>query len=486
LTEAAILLEGVSFSFAGFDETVLKDVNLEIARGSFVLITGKSGSGKSTLARCLNGLIPHLVGGELRGRVTVDGKDVSKHEIWELAEHVALVFQSPASQMFALTVEEEVAFGPENLGIPRKAMEGRVDWALNCINAKELRFKPVSSLSDGEKQKVAVAANLSMLPDILVLDEPTSNLDPPSAGKLFTILGELNRKEGKTIVLIEHRTNRAVKYVDKVVIMDGGEIKLCSTPEILYNEQVLKRFGIRTPNFVPLPQQSAEPVGDPPYCPIIETKALSYSYGKEVALQDINVKINRGESVGIMGPNGSGKTTLVKLFVGLLKPTQGKVFVDGVDTSKTSVHKLAKTMSLILQNPSRQLLMSSVHDEIISSMGGMEISERRLNEILRALDLEELRDIHPQALSEGQKQRVVIATALARGTEALIFDEPTTGMDGYHLDLLVEKLNELRKEFTVIVVSHDAELITRTTNRVIQLAKPRRENFDRERIRRTC
>lgn len=474
MTEPAIVMEDLMYTYPDYNEPVLKNVDLEVNKGSFILIVGKSGSGKSTLARCMNGLIPHLFGGKMEGKVVVNGKDVSRNEVWELAEHVSLIFQNPDSQLFTLTVEDEVAFGPENLGVPRKELEKRVNWALTCIDSRNLRLKPVFNLSDGQKQRVTIAANLSMLSDILVLDEPTSNLDPRCARKLFEILEYLREEKDKTIVLIEHRTNYAAKYVDKVLIMDNGEIKISSSPEILFEEQTLKKFGIRTPNIRVSPVNRSELKKPPIDDPIIEARDLSYSYDGRSALKGIDMKIYKGESVGIIGPNGSGKTTLIKCFIGLLKPTRGKVFVDGIGTKKTTTQKLAEKVGVVLQNPAYQLFMKSVYDEVAFATQNEELSKKRVKNALKVMDLWELKDRHPQSLSEGQKQRLVIAAILARDPKVLILDEPTMGMDGYHMELLVDKLNKLKKNnLTTILVSHDVELISKVANRVVVISDGR-------------
>lgn len=473
MTDSVIVIEDLTYTYPNSDQPTLKDVNLEIERGEFVLVVGKSGCGKSTLVRCINGLIPHLFGGEINGRVLVHGKEVGKHPIWKLARHVGMVFQNPTSQLFTLTVENEVAFGPENFGVPREDLERRVDWALECVGMKESRSKSVFELSDGQKQRVAIAANLSMFPNILILDEPTSNLDARGTQELFEVLEDLKRS-GKTIVLIEHRIDHAIKCADKVIIMDSGEIKLIDSPSILLKDQV-RKFGIRSPkagfSLANLSERSDS--ADP----LVKVLNLHYSYGEEFAIENVSTEIYDGEAIGIMGSNGSGKTTLVKCFVGLLKPTRGKVIVDGTDTHKVDVSTLARKVGLVLQNPDHQLFMDTVYNEVSFGLKYQNLPERgikeRVKDALEMMGLWELRDRHPHSLSEGQKQRVTIASTLVRKPEVLILDEPTSGMDGYHMRMLVDKLNELKKDLTIVLVSHDAEMISKVCDRVMVLDEGR-------------
>ncbi|UZE92034.1 MAG: energy-coupling factor ABC transporter ATP-binding protein [Methanosarcinales archaeon] len=475
MVDPVIVTENLTYTYPNSNEATLKDVDLEVKKGEFVLITGKSGCGKSTLARCMNGLIPHLFGGKMDGRVLIHGKDTKKHPTWELARHIGLVFQNPESQLFTLAVEDEVAFGPENFGVPREDIEKRVDWTLTSVGMNEFRFKPVFNLSDGQKQRVAIAANLSMLPDILVLDEPTSNLDPKGAREVFGVLKYLKEEHKKTIILIEHRTNYAVGYVDKVIIMDSGEIALTDSPGVLFKAQLLKKFGVRAPEPIFLFGDANQHVASENH-DMLKTENLSYAYdGNGLAIQRVDMTIQKGETVGIMGPNGSGKTTLVKHFVGLLKPNEGRVLVDGIDTQKADVSMLAEKVGLVLQNSDHQLFMDSVYNEVsfgVKNMKSEKEIEERVEDVLRTMDLWRLKDRHPHSLSDGEKQRVTIAAVLTRRSDVLILDEPTSGMDGYHMDLLVDKLSELKKSgLTMILVSHDIEMISKLAPRTVVMSE---------------
>jgi len=266
---AIIETKNLTYTYPGATKPSIKDVSIKIEKGEFTLITGPSGCGKTTLCRCFNGLIPHFYQGELKGEVTVAGLRVPEHPIYELATHVGLVFQNPENQLFALSVEKDVAFGLENLGVPREEIRKRVDWALKLTGIYELRERTPTELSGGQQQRVAIASVLAMQPEVIVLDEPTSFLDPLGAKRIFEVIYELNRKLGITIVLVEHRLDLTAKYADHIIIMDEGKVVLDGEPrEILSSEearligvgipkatrlyQMLKSDGIRLGGKVPL------------------------------------------------------------------------------------------------------------------------------------------------------------------------------------------------------------------------------------------
>ena len=244
---ALIETRHLSYTYPGATKPSIIDVSLKVEKGDFVLITGPSGCGKTTLCRCFNGLIPHFYQGELKGEITVAGKDVTKHQTHEMAKHVGLVFQNPENQLFALSIEKDVAFGLENLGFSREEMRKRVDWALNLTGIYDLRERSPHEVSGGQQQRVAIAAVLAMQPEIIVLDEPTSFLDPLSAEKIFQVIHELNKTLGITVVLVEHRLDLTARYANHIIIMDEG--KICSdgeTREILSNEET-RLIGVGVP-----------------------------------------------------------------------------------------------------------------------------------------------------------------------------------------------------------------------------------------------
>ncbi|MEM3565861.1 MAG: ATP-binding cassette domain-containing protein [Candidatus Bathyarchaeia archaeon] len=244
---AVIETKNLTYTYPGAAKPSIRDVSIKIEKGEFALITGPSGCGKTTLCRCFNGLIPHFYQGELKGEITVAGLRVPEHQIYELATHVGLVFQNPENQLFALSVEKDVAFGLENLGIPREEIRKRVDWALKLTGIYELRERTPTELSGGQQQRVAIASVLAMQPEVLVLDEPTSFLDPLGAKKIFEVIYELNRKLGITIVLVEHRLDLTAKYADHIIIMDEGKVVLDGEPHEILNSEEARLIGVGIP-----------------------------------------------------------------------------------------------------------------------------------------------------------------------------------------------------------------------------------------------
>jgi len=261
--------KNLTYTYPGGTKPSISDVSIKIEKGEFTLITGPSGCGKTTLCRCFNGLIPHFYQGELKGEITVAGLNILENPIYEMAKHVGLVFQNPENQLFALSVEKDVAFGLENLGVPREEMRKRVDWALNLTGIYDLRERAPHELSGGQQQRVAIASILAMQPEVMILDEPTSFLDPLSAKKIFEVIYELNKKLGITVVLVEHRLDLTARYADHIIVMDDGKVVLDGEPrEILSSEEarligigipkatrlyhILRKDGVKLGNTIPL------------------------------------------------------------------------------------------------------------------------------------------------------------------------------------------------------------------------------------------
>ncbi len=244
---AVIETKNLTYTYPGGTKPSIRDVSIKIEKGEFTLITGPSGCGKTTLCRCFNGLIPHFYQGELKGEITVAGINVAEHPIYELAKHVGLVFQNPENQLFALSVEKDVAFGLENLGVPREEMHKRVDWALKLAGIYDLRERPPHELSGGQQQRVAIASVLAMQPEVIVLDEPTSFLDPLGAKKIFEVIYELNRKLGKAVVLVEHRLDLTARYADHIIIMDEGKVIVDGEPREILSSEEARLIGVGVP-----------------------------------------------------------------------------------------------------------------------------------------------------------------------------------------------------------------------------------------------
>lgn len=519
---AIIALKGVRYSYPGARGEILSEINLAISKGEFVLLTGPSGCGKTTLCRCFNGLIPHFYNGSLIGEVEVAGFNVKETPTSKLAQHVGLVFQNPDNQIFALTVEKDVAFGLENLGFSRGEMIERIDWALDVTGISSLRNRAPHELSGGQKQRLAIASILAMKPEIVVLDEPTSFLDPVGAEKILQILHWLNKELSITVILIEHRLDLVAPYLDRVVVMHQGRIIADGLPEqVLMDEEKLvgvgvpkislllrrlKDAGIDLGAKVLTPVDLAEtlrkrleglsnripaegsirgkPATDESTTnrtaesdPIVQAKGLRFSYrGSVNALDDVSVEIRQGEFLAIMGENGAGKTTLVKHFNGLLRPSKGEVYIAGKNIRGMSVASIARTVGLVFQNPDDQIFSESVEAEIAFALRNFGFDESSIEEkvswTLNLLDIAKYRRDNPFTLSGGERKRVALASILAWNPDVLILDEPTIGQEYAQKKRLKDLLLQLRDQGkTVVMVTHDVEFVAECKPRVVLMAK---------------
>ena len=503
-----IKINNFTFYYSDSTKPALADIDLRIDSSEFVLVAGASGSGKSSLCRCLNGLIPHFYGGKIKGYVNVCGKNVIETPTKKMAEEVGMVFQDPENQMLMTEVEREIAFGLENLCYPGDIISKRVEEALDSVGISNIRYRHPNNLSGGEKQKVAIASNLALHPQILVLDEPTSELDPKSAEDVINVLERLNDELGLTIILIEHRLDRVVHHVDRIIALSDGQVVLDGPPGEILANQKFKSLGIGLPpiaslahairergfnleripltvkegrrmflNFFKNPRK-VELTDDKPTGGVkVEFRNVSYTYPNDIdALKNISLKFNAGEFIAIMGRNASGKTTLVKHINSLLKPKKGSVLVSTINTKNATVAQMAKTVGYVFQNPNAHLFADTVEEEIQyilknRKMGGHEINSKT-DSILKMFNLADKRDEYPRSLSGGEKQRVALASVIVTEPDILILDEPTRGMDYASKDYLMNFLDNYRRNGKVVVlVSHDIETVARHVDRVILLSE---------------
>ncbi len=460
----------------------LQGVSFRVQPGEFVLLTGPSGCGKSTLARCLAGLIPHSSTAEtvrMSGSVRVDGLLTSEHSIPQLATHVGLVFQNPATQLFCLTVQEEVAFGPRNLRLSPAEVTERCRFALTATGIEHLRQRTVNTLSTGEQQRVAIASVLAMRPRILVLDEPTSNLDLKGTRGVLETLERLHREHGLTVLVIEHRLNDLGQMADRLLVMDNGRFVADGAPQrILSQKELMAQMGIRYPWRLLRDDWSALLPGSltsrlqyDEQQPLVELRGIEAGYGRHAVLKGLDLSIHRGEFVALVGDNGAGKTTVAKVLAGLLKPRRGQVLWNGA----TETPQPGRRVGLLLQNPLSQLFCDSVEEEVAFGPRNFgHVSTALLDEVLEATDLQGLRARRPYALSSGQQQRTALAATLSLRPELLILDEPTMGQDWRHLSGFMDFLSQLNEQgIAILLITHDYKLICRYARRVVVLGDGR-------------
>ncbi len=493
-----ISIENLTYYYPDYEDAVLDNINLTVEEGEFILLLGPSGCGKSTLVQCLNGIIPKVAGGNLSGEIFINGKNVRDHKVYQLSTDVGLVFQNPDTQLFGLTVEEDVAFGPENLGIEREGIRARVNHSLETVGLKDLKDRFTFTLSGGEKQRTAIAGNLAMEPKVLVLDEPTSDLDPAGTKEVFETLKRLNRDRKITIILIEHKIDEVMGLADRSVVMDKGRIILDGNTCDIFsrNLDILEGIGVHLPQLMrissllevsPSYQDILSGLGslngsfkDLPaaYHPVrgvpqvaFENVEFGYHDGK-LALKGVNLEIGRGEFVALIGPNGSGKTTLLSCLIGLNRPTVGRILIDGQDIRKRGVAEQAQVVGYLFQNPDYQLFTDSVHDEVAFGLKNRQSRpddiEKRVDQALEMMELSEYRDRHPHSLSRGQRQRLAVASILSMEPDIIVLDEPTTGQDRGHLNKFLARmkmLNEAGK--TIILISHDMGVVAEYASRTI-------------------
>ncbi|MDP2766300.1 MAG: energy-coupling factor transporter ATPase, partial [Candidatus Methanoperedens sp.] len=493
-----IKIEDLWFSYFGSKEPVLKGIDLEIKKGEFILLTGPTGCGKSTLLKCLNGIIPHESSGEMRGRVHIHGIETKNSSMKELSQHVSLVFQSPDDQIFSTDVEDEVAFGPENLCLTKDEIEKRIEHSLKIVGMLEHRHSATNALSGGQKQRVCIASVLAMLPSLLLLDEPISQMDPKGAEEVLGVIKQLNQELKLTIVMVEHRIHEVSHLVDKIVIMNNGKIVLHDSPRKAFkNIGLFHELGLRVPETVELFQRlgydeipltieeamkkiqmrkidrkthisnhnhaSSEK-------PVASAKDVWYGYEKDnMVLKGVSLDICKDERVALMGNNGSGKSTLLLHFAAMLKPVKGEVKIFGASTKSMNPYSLAGKVGIVFQNPDIMLFCDTVRDE--SGFGPKNLGytfdeiNLRVSKALEAMTIEALSDEAPHALSKGQRLRTAVASVLSTTPELMLLDEPTTGQDKVHIEEMMEQF--LNDKKTLVFCTHDIETALKYSTRVV-------------------
>ena len=497
MTEGPLVsVRDLTYWYPETSSPALEDVNLEFGPGEFVLLVGSSGSGKSTLLRALNGLVPRYHGGRYRGRVEVDGVMASGGPSSQLAATVGLVFQDPERQSVMSRVDNEVAFGLECLGAPSDEIGPRVMEALVSVGLADRASDMVSELSAGQAQRLALADVLAMGPRVLALDEPTSQLDPGTAEEFLTYLDRERRRAGTTVLLAEHRLDRGLQMADRVVVLSKGRVVLDGTPSEFLNDGWSNGEEMPTPTLAevfrehgPVPKgpdeagrllrdlqslgrlEIVKDRGSPSGETLVECQDVHYAYqpGSEV-LRGADLDIHGGEVLVLVGPNGSGKTTLARHLNGLLRPSKGRVLIDGEETTEMPVARLSGEVALLTQNPGDYLFERTVDRELrlTAAYRGLEGDEANMevDRLRDRLGLWPYMERFSWDLSAGQRQRVALGALMVGAPRVMVLDEPTRGMDTSHKASLAGMLRELAAEGkAIMVITHDQEFAARVADR---------------------
>ncbi len=513
LTSAVIEIDDLTFRYPLAERPALANVDLSVNPGEMVCIVGANGAGKSTLCSAVRGLVPHFTKGDLNGSVRVLGRSVPDTALSELARDVGYVFQNPFTQMSGVsrTVFEELAYGLGNLGVPPDEMRDRVERMLDRTDLQPLRDRNPFQLSGGQQQRVALASILVMQQPVLVIDEPTSQLDPESTDMVFELVAAA-RDEGRTVLLVEHKMEHIAKLADRIVVLSQGGVLLDGPPAAVFSDPRCEAAGTRMPESMYLSRAlvdrglnlpahpltvekliadvegtGVQPTGETNAAfrpsttkeiehPILKLQDVSFSYPNGVeAVQGLSVALARGESLGIIGQNGAGKTTTAKLMNGLLKPSSGRVLVGGDDTRDWTAAQTARRIGYVFQNPDDQIFNATVFREVEYALKRTDLSEsarrERVDQALELTGLTGEHDTNPYDLPPSVRKFVTIASAIANDTDVMILDEPTAGQDLVGLNRLMQLLRTLQKKGkSVITITHDMEFVSQNFTRTVVMA----------------
>jgi len=488
MSDSPLVVEDLSFRYRDRQGAAIHNISFEASPGEVLLIAGASGCGKTTLIRCINGLIPRSYKGEINGRVNVFGEEVKDWPLSRISQKIGTVLQDPERQILGTKVLNEVAFGLENLGLPRPEIHQRVNEALDFIKISHLANRETFHLSGGEKQKVALAGVLAMRPSILLLDEPLASLDPASAQDTLDTVRQL-AEDGMTVLMVEHRVEDVMRIQpERVMFMSEGEIrylgnlsglsKVVNYHEVkLPAEDILERAKADSaPVELKLLPTAAAAGAEKEALVKFENVAFGYESEREV-LHGIDLEIKRGDIIAVLGPNGAGKTTFVKHAIGLLKPKSGHVLVNGQDTRRASVAEIASTLGYVFQSPSHMLFAPTVYEELAFGPKNLrhpqEVIETEVKEALQIVNLADKEKDPPLALSFGQQKRVSIAAILAMRSRILVMDEPTAGQDYQNYMNFMDAILQLPGFEAILFITHDVDLAVIYANRVLMIADGR-------------
>jgi len=509
----AVSADDVTFTYHGADRPALRAVSFAQAAGEMIGVMGASGAGKSTLAKCLNRIVPEFEDGDFRGTIRIAGESLEQLRVCDVAPKVGMVFQDFESQLFSTNVAHEVAFAMEQVGMDRAEMTSRIMPALEAVGLRGFEHRDPMSLSGGEKQRLAIASVLALRPSVIVLDEPTTDLDPEGRAEVFELIKRL-RAQGLSLIVIEHESEE-LRAADRIVVLREGEIAADGPPsQVFARTDLLMGCGVRPPGLGhalellgidaqpqtveqaydaivgAYPRLAATPAdnsGDAhregraiaaasgPAFIGIENVSFSYAGGPRV-LDLIDLRVEAGEFIAIVGQNGSGKTTLAKQIVGLLQPATGRVTIDGKDRAQMRPAETAREVGYVFQNPDHQIFAATVEDEVAFGPRNFGLAadevRRRCDEALEAVGLQNERQSDPFLLSKGERQRLAVASVLVLRPRMLILDEPTTGLDHreqVRMMALVRDLN--RAGIAIVIITHTPWLVAEYARRVVLLRK---------------
>ncbi|ALX49092.1 ABC transporter ATP-binding protein [Lentibacillus amyloliquefaciens] len=467
-----------SFSYEDIDEQRLFDrLDFKLNQNEVTLLMGASGSGKSSLALCLNGLYPEAVEGTSSGDIFFLGRHIQEYETGELTQEIGIVFQDPESQFCMITVEDELAFTLENRKIPASDIRSRIESALRAVGMEGFNQHNIHELSGGQKQKIALAAVLLLEPGLLILDEPTANLDPISSLDFVKLVEEIQEEQKMSVLIIEHQAEEWLRLIERVLVLGrDGKLLADDTPDRLFSEQkqLLEQEGVFLPG-----EYSSTPAfrekwnwGMQSRENVLSVRDLSFSHGKQSVLKNVNMDVHGGEFIAVAGENGAGKSTLLQLLAGLLEPEKGDISMFDHPLGKWQENDLRKRMGFVFQNPEHQFITDTVYEELTFGMKLNGYAEEEMKNIAGGLmeqfHLKECRNSNPFALSGGQKRRLSVATVLDETPDILLFDEPTFGQDAATTAELMDYVMGLKaKGMAIIFVTHDMNIVDAADHAVI-------------------
>ncbi len=480
-------LTNLFFTYRIRTTPAIENINLSINPGELMLVAGASGSGKTTLMRCINGLIPRSYTGTIAGDVKLFGTSIDELSMSELSQTVGTLLQDPERQIVSSHVLNEVAFGLENLAWEREKIIARVDETLDFLNISNLRDRETFTLSGGERQKVALAGVLAMNPNILILDEPLSSLDPASAREALILFRKL-ADDGISIMLVEHRVDEVLAIKpDRVFYLDEGKEIYSGDPAGLFYTANYHRIKLPAEIILERAKKEGQPIKFNPAIvklseikqedKLLEFKNVSFRYDATLpdVLHNVSFDINKGDVIAVLGHNGAGKSTLVKHALGLLKPTEGEVLLQGIPTSETTVARAARTVGYVFQSPGHMLFAPTVEEELAFGPENLKLTAVEVKEnvgwAIKTVNMEEYADSPPLALSYGQQKRVSIAAILSMRTRVLVMDEPTAGQDYWNYRFFMDSILEMPGFGSIVFITHDVDLAVVYANRILLLSE---------------